>query len=296
MYEKRRVRPQRANRLFDMTPYLLLTPCFLIFGLFVFYPFFNNILYSLSLTQANGAISKYVGLKNYLRVLTSQNFWSSITVTLKFALIVGTFSFGIGVLLALAATTRRRGSRIYETMYAMPLVIAAAPAACIWYLFFQQAGLINYLFGTNARWLAQGSTALYCVAAVTVWANLGMNVIFLITGFRNVPQDLMESAELDGAGYLSRVFNVLVPIASPQIFFVVFFNIALSFTTFAQIRLLTDGGPYYTTNTLIYSIYVDAFRSSRFDQACAKSVMLFLVIFALTRIQFLFEERSVNYR
>ncbi|MFR8170231.1 MAG: carbohydrate ABC transporter permease [Marvinbryantia sp.] len=280
----------------EWTPYLLLLPSAVIFGGFVFLPFFKNIYTSLTLTDAVGNPIKFVGFRNYIRILTSEEFRSTILRTFRFALMVGIPSFLIGMVLALAATEHRRGSRIYETMYTIPLVIAAAPASVIWYLIFApHAGILNYLLGTDYAWLAEPDKAMQCVAIVTIWTGLGMNVIFLLTGFRNVPAELTESAQIDGAGYFSRLYHIVIPIASPQIFFVIFYNLILSFQTFAQIRLLTNGGPYQSTRTLIWSIYEEAFRNTRFDYACVQSVVLFLIVFILTRIQFLFEKKGVNY-
>lgn len=279
----------------EWTPYLLLLPSAVIFGGFVFLPFFKNIYTSLTLTDAVGNPIKFVGFRNYIRILTSEEFRSTILRTFRFALMVGIPSFLIGMVLALAATEHRRGSRIYETMYTIPLVIAAAPASVIWYLIFApHAGILNYLLGTDYAWLAEPDKAMQCVAIVTIWTGLGMNVIFLLTGFRNVPAELTESAQIDGAGYFSRLYHIVIPIASPQIFFVIFYNLILSFQTFAQIRLLTNGGPYQSTRTLIWSIYEEAFRNTRFDYACVQSVVLFLIVFILTRIQFLFEKQILN--
>lgn len=279
-----------------LLPYLLLFPSLVILGMFVFFPFVRNLVLSLTLTDVAGNVVKFVGFKNFERLFSNKAFLNSLSVSFRFALMVGIPTFVIGFMLALASTEQKRGSRIYETMYAMPLVIAAAPASAIWYMFFSSTGgMLNYLTGLNQMWLSDSNTAIWCVAAVTVWANLGLNCIFLLTGFRNVPQELIESAKIDGAGYLKRICKIVVPIASPQIFFVIFYNILSSFQTFAQVRLLTDGGPYYSTNVLIFMIYKEAFYNSRFYNACAMSVVLFLIIFIITRVQFMFEDRGVHY-
>lgn len=289
-------RGKRHGRKRELTPYFLLVPSLIILGIFVFLPFFKNIYLSLTLTDAAGNAIKFVGLRNYERILTSEEFQATLIRSFKFAALVGVPSFAIGFILALLATERKRGSRIYEIMYTISLVIAAAPASVIWYLIFApNAGILNYLLGSSHAWLAEPDVAIYCVAAVTVWTGLGMNVIFLLTGFRNVPSELLESASIDGANYWERLIHIVVPMASPQIFFVIFYNIVTSFQTFAQIRLLTNGGPYQSTRTLIWSIYEEAFRNTRFDYACVQSVILFLIVFILTRIQFLFEKKGVNY-
>ncbi|MEG0540955.1 MAG: sugar ABC transporter permease, partial [Angelakisella sp.] len=137
--------------------------------------------------------------------------------------------------------------------------------------------------------------ALYAIAFITVWLGCGINFIFLLTGFRNVPDDVIESATSDGAGYFTRLFRILVPMASPQIFFVIFYNITISFQSFAQVRLLTDGGPQYSTNVLVYSIYQSGIRDGRFETAFAQSVILFTIILIITIIQFSFEKKVVNY-
>lgn len=277
-------------------PYLLLLPSLIILAMFVFYPFVKNIILSLTMTDVQGNIVKFVGFKNYARLFSNKTFLNSLSISFRFALIVGIPAFVIGFALALAATEQKRGSRIYEMMYTMPLVIAAAPASVIWYMVFApNTGMLNYLLHSNNAWLANPSSAIWCVAAVTVWSNLGMNVIFLLTGFRNVPPELIESSKIDGAGYWTRVRKVVVPMASPQIFFVVFYNIVTSFQTFAQVRLLTDGGPYYSTNVLIFQIYKEAFYNSRFYTACTMSVVLFFIIFVITRVQFFFEKKGVHY-
>lgn len=289
-------RRKQYGRKGQMTPYFLLLPSLIILGIFVFLPFFKNIYLSLTLTDAAGNAIKFVGLRNYVRILTSEEFHGTLIRSFQFAALVGVPSFIIGFILALAATERKRGSRIYEIMYTISLVIAAAPASVIWYLIFApNAGILNYLLGSSRAWLAEPDVAIFCVAAVTVWTGLGMNVIFLLTGFRNVPSELVESASIDGANYWARLIHIVIPMASPQIFFVIFYNIVTSFQTFAQIRLLTNGGPYQSTRTLIWSIYEEAFRNTRFDYACVQSVILFLIVFILTRIQFLFEKRGVNY-
>lgn len=279
-----------------LLPYLLLLPSLVVIGMFVFYPFVRNIYLSFTMTDVAGNVVKYVGTRNYTRLFANKTFLNSLSISLRFAVMVGVPTFILGFILALAAAEQRSGSRIYETMYTMPLVIAAAPASAIWYMFFSSSGgMLNYLMGTQRMWLSDPSTAIWCVAAVTVWANLGINVIFLLTGFRNVPQELIESALIDGAGYFARVRKVIIPMASPQIFFVIFYNIIISFQTFAQVRLLTDGGPFYSTNVMIFQIYKEAFYNSRFYNACAMSVVLFLMIFIVTRIQFIFEEKGVHY-
>ena len=186
--------------------------------------------------------------------------------------------------------------RLYEVMYSLPMAVASAPAASIFiFLMRKDGGLINQMLGTDISWLRDPKWALLAVAFVTVWLSIGASYIFLLVGFRNVPEDLLESARLDGAGPVRRAFSVLIPVASPQIFFVVFLNISNAFKAFGQIKLLTEGGPNNATNTLIYSMYKNALLNGRYETACVQAILLFLIIFIVTRVQHALEERTVFY-
>jgi sn-glycerol 3-phosphate transport system permease protein len=285
------------KKTFVATPYLFLIPCLVIFGVFVFFPFIKTVLFSFTLTNSAGKPVEFVGLGNYIRQFRNEIFLNSLRVTLLFALMIGIPTFIIGFFLAALAASPERGGRIHEMLYSLPMAVASAPASVIWFILLSsgQSGIVNYFLRTNNSWLLDAKYALVSVAMVTVWLNIGVTFIFLLTGFRNVPDELIESARLDGAGYWTRLFRIITPIASPQIFFVIFLNVTTSFQSFAQIRLLTQGGPSYKTNVLVYTIYQAAIRDGRFETAFAQSVILFLIILAITIIQFKNEERMVHY-
>lgn len=278
-------------------PYLLILPAMALFITFTFYPFIKTIVLSFALTDKQGNFTKWVGIDNWVRVLSKGTFWKTVLITLKMAAInlVGTLS--IAMIFALLATKKVRFSKAYQTMYALPMAIASSPAAAIFlFIYRQKNGLLNNLLGVEQAWLLDQSTAIWCVCAMTIWMHIGTSFIFLLVGFRNVPEDLLESAYLDGAGPFKRIWNIILPMASPQIFFVLFMNIASSFKTFAQIKLLTGGGPVNSTKTLIYYIYENAIINGRFETACVQAIFLFLMIFLLTRIQFILEDKVVHYQ
>lgn len=279
------------------TPYLLLVPTLLLFAIFTYYPFFKTIFLSFSVTDKTGAFSKWVGMRNWVRVLGKESFWTTVGTTLKFAGLNLVFTFVIAMFFALLCMNKKRGSKIYEVLYAMPLAIASSPAAAIWlFLFRKESGLLNYFLGTAFAWTEDASVALIATSIVTIWMHVGASFIFLLVGFRNVSEELVESAIIDGAGPIRRIFSVLIPIASPQIFFVLFLNITNSFKAFAQIKLLTGGGPSNSTKTLIYSVYENAIINGRFETACVQALVLFVIIFLATRVQFFLEKRTVFYQ
>ena len=205
------------------TPYLLLAPSIILFTVFSFWPFLKTIVLSFSVTDKKGNFVKWVGLKMYQRVFTSKTFGLIFKNTWKFAAMVCLGTFIVAMFLALLSASKERGSRLYEVLYALPMAVASAPASSIFvFLMRKENGFINSLFGTNIAWIQDPKWALIAVAFVTVWLGIGSSYIFLLVGFRNVPEELIESAILDGAGPVRRAFSILIPLASPQIFFVVF--------------------------------------------------------------------------
>lgn len=278
-------------------PYLLVFPAMALFTLFTFYPFLKTIVLSFALTDKTGNFTRWIGTGNWVRVLSKDSFWDIIVVTLKMAGINLVFTFGVAMIFALLATKKVRFSKLYQTMYALPMAIASSPAAAIFlFMYRQQNGLLNNFFGTNIAWTNEMPYAVWSVCAMTIWMHIGVSFIFLLVGFRNVPEDVLESAWIDGAGPLRRIRSIILPLASPQIFFVLFLNIGSSFKSFAQIRLLTGGGPANQTKTLIYYIYENAIINGRFETACVQALFLFAMIFFFTRIQFALEKKVVHYQ
>ena len=286
----------RGKKTTDWTPYLMLFPTIAFFVIFVFYPFAKSIYLAFTITDRRGNPVQWVGLMNFERLFGQSNFWLILKNTFVFAAIVGLGTFLIAVLLAALCIRQRKGSRIYQTMYAITMAIASAPAAAIGMFVFKESGFLNQLLGTEVAWLTDKNTALYAVAAVTIWLRIGSSFLFLLVGFRAVSDDLQEAALIDGANSWKRFWKIIVPMASPQIFFVVFLNITGSFKAFGQIKLLTGGGPSSASETLIYSIYKNGILSGRFETGCAYSLILFACIFLVTRIQFLFEKKFVHYQ
>ena len=277
--------------------YFFILPAISLLLLFTYYPFIRAIVLSFALTNKRGNFSKWVGFANWLRVLQKAEFWKVVGITLKMAAINLTFTFTIAMIFGLMATKKVKFSKFYQTLYALPMAIATSPAAAIFlFIYSRHNGVLNNVLGTDIAWLLNQKTALWSVCAMTIWQHVGSCFIFLLVGFRNVPDELLESAYLDGAGPLRRIKDVIIPLASPQIFFVLFMSINSSFKTFNQIKLLTGGGPANSTKNLIYYIYENAIIHGRFETACVQALFLFVMIFILTRIQFLCEKRFVHYQ
>ncbi len=277
-------------------PYLLLIPNMILLGLFTFYPFIRSIVLSFCVTTPLGEIGQFVGTRMYEKVLKSASFINSLKVTLQYALMVGTGTVLLSMLFAMVCLEKRPGCRSYQTMFSLPVALASVPVCAIGLVIFRGDGFLNALLGTKTAWLSTKSTALTTTAIITIWNQVGMSFIFLLVGFRNVPETLVECTKLDGANYFQRFIHVYVPIASPQIFYVVFLNIIASFKAFGAINVLTEGGPSESTNILIYALYSNAFNRGRFETACVYAVVLCTLIFLVTRVQMILEKRTVHYQ
>lgn len=286
----------KGSVLSAMEPYFYLLPSLLVFGLFMYYPFFKTIYISLGLTDSHGTMIKFVGLKNYFETIASSDFINSLIVTIKYVIITVIPSITIGLVLALLANKKIKGSGIYKVMFSLPMSVSSSAAAIIWMIIFHPTiGVLNVILKTSIGWLIDPKYALVSVAAVTVWMNLGVNFIFILSGLKNVPEELVESASIDGAGYFKKLFRILLPIISPTLFFVIFINIMNAFQAFGQVNIMTGGGPGNATNVLVFSIYREAFFNGRFDSACVQSILLFIMMLGITLLQFRFEKKGVHY-
>lgn len=277
-------------------PYLMLLPMVLCLALFTFWPFLRSIYLSFFITDNVGNPGAFVGWRNYIRVLKSKDFMNSLKATLKYAAIVGVGTFSLSMILSLLSIRQVKGGKVYQTMYAIPMAIASVPVSALAIYLLSNYGIINHLLGTHIEFLSSQKYAIFSVAAVTIWSYIGSSFIFLLVGFRNVPGDLIEAATLDGASMIRKIFSVYIPLASPQIFFVIFLNILSSFKAFAIIKLLVGKGPADSTNILVFAVYSNAFLRGRFETACVYSLVLCLVIFIFTRIQQFCEKRMVHYQ
>ncbi|MFR3816862.1 MAG: carbohydrate ABC transporter permease [Turicibacter sp.] len=296
--DKEQVSKKKKVKLISkVEPFLYLTPAFAVFMVFVFYPFVKTIILSLSQTNLRGEIKSFVGVENFIELFQSPEFYNSVIVTFKFVLLVATPSVIIGFVLALLANNKLKGNRIYELMFSLPMAIASAPAAAIWTMIFHPTnGVLNFVLGQEVGWLTDPRYALISVAVVTTWLNLGLNFIFLTTGLRNIPTELLESSAIDGANFFHKLKNIIIPMVSPQMFLVIFMNLINAFQAFGQIKLLTQGGPGDSTNVLVHSIYREAFFNGRFETACTQALVLFVIMMIVTLLQFKFEKKGVHYQ
>ena len=260
--------------------YMYLIPSMVIFSIFLFYPFFKTIYLSLYKTNKLGEAKLYVGLDNYKSLLSNPSFYNSLWVTLEFVAIVVVGSMALGLLGAVLCSKAFPGIRVFSTSYALPMAVASSSGAMIFKIILNPTiGIVNKLLHVS----------------ITAWLNSGINFLYFSAGLGNIDDSIYERASVDGANAVQKFFKLTLPGLSPIMFYTLVVNIIQAFQSFGQVKILTQGGPGESTNLIVYSIYRDAFFNYRFGSAAAQSVVLFLIVMALTLVMFRMEKRGVKY-
>lgn len=281
---------------------LYLLPSLVVFVVFAFYPLVKSVYLSLYASNPFGyGAGVFVGLEQYRIALTSESYRNALVVTLLYTLYTVPLGLVIALALALLGNARVRGIAIFRTGYALPVSVSVAAGALIFLLLYNpSAGVLNYFLTSlglpAVQWLTRPRPALWAVSLITIWSTLGFNFILLLSGLQGIPEELYESARLDGADGPRLFWYLTLPLLSPSLFFVLVVSTINAFQSFAQIDLLTRGGPVDATNVVVYSIYRDAFVNSRTGYASAQAMILFVILLALTGLQFKVLERRVVYQ
>ena len=279
-----------------ISPYVYLLPSLVIFGIFLFYPFFKTIYLSLYKTNKMGQAKLFVGFGNYKELLTSPSFYNSLLVTIEFVAIVVAGSMLLGLLGALLCNKAFPGIRIFSTAYALPMAIASSSAAMIFKIMLDPTiGIVNKLLKLDINWIQDPKYALVSVAVLTAWLNSGINFLYFSAGLSSIDESIYERAAVDGANSFQMFYRLTLPGLGPILFYTIVVNIIQAFQSFGQVKILTQGGPGESTNLIVYSIYRDAFFNYRFGSAAAQSVILFLIIMVLTLLMFRAEKKGVSY-
>lgn len=241
----------------------------------------------------------YVGLANFVRVFRDGLSLKSMNVTTRFALMSVPLRVSAALFVALLLNSNIRGLGIYRTVYYIPSLIGAGVAVAImWRRVFGRRGLFNNfvaLFGIQGQdWIANPDTARFMLVLLSVW-QFGSSMLIFLAALKQVPRDMYESAEMDGAGTVRQFVRITVPLISPVIFFNLIINIITAFQVFTQARIITNGGPMNETMFMVLNIYNQAFRYGAMGYASALSWTLFMIIGLFTALSFLGSKYWVYY-
>lgn len=277
-------------------PWLYLLPALFFIVLFTYYPFAVTIGKSFFLTNSMGVIKEFVAFENYGRILHSKEFLISIKNTFIYAMLSVPVSIFIALFLALIANKRTRTSSVYETMFALTMAMSTSVCAMIFELIYNPSlGILNAALGTKISWLTDGRYILYSISFISVWMNIGFNFLFLLAAVRAVPEDLLESANIEGAGFFMKAEKVILPIISPTVFFLVINSLARAMMMSGLVIILTDGGRSGSASTMISYMYSQAILAQNYNNGYAAAIIAFIITFLLMLISFSAEKRTVYY-
>ncbi|MCY3695082.1 MAG: sugar ABC transporter permease [Chloroflexi bacterium] len=275
------------------TAYLFVLPSVIFIGVFVIVPIVGALYYSFTnydlLTPP-----EWVGLKNYQVIGKEPRFWPSVRNTMLFAL--GTVPAGVITSLLLAVLVNRaiRGIYFFRAMFYMPVVSSFVSVSLIFlWMYEPQFGLANAFLRAldlpASKWLRGPETALFAIILMSIWKNMGLNMVIYLAGLQGIPPHLYEAAEIDGAGRLSQMFRITVPLLAPTTYFVVIVYFIGALQMFVQVFIMSCndpagscGGPLDSTITIVMLIYLEAFLALRMGFAAALSFILFVLIGAVT--------------
>ena len=276
--------------------WLFLAPALALIGVFFFLPVAAALVLSLTdfdiYAVASSENTRFVGLNNYIQLLRTPLFWSSLQNTFYFALVGGplTIAVSLGAALLLNAKLVRWLS-FFRTIYFTPFVTTLVAVAIVWrYLYHARYGLLNY--GLQALgiapidWLGDPHWAMPAIIVMAVWKNFGYNMLIFIAGLQSIPGELYDAANVDGAGPVRQFINVTLPMLGPTLLFVGVITMIGYFQLFAEPYVMTQGGPLRATTSVVLYMYEEGFRWWRMGYAAAIAFVLFVVILIATLIQF----------
>jgi sn-glycerol 3-phosphate transport system permease protein len=281
-------------------PYLLVLPQVAITLVFFIWPAGQAIWQSMLVEDPFGLSTAFVWFENFELLFDDPTYLNSLKVTVIFSLGVTGGAIGVGLVLAATADRVLHGAGAYKTLLIWPYAVAPAVAGVLWmFLFNPSVGIIAYLLqGMGADWniYRDGSDALIMVVIAAAWQQVSYNFIFFLAGLQAIPKSLIEAAAIDGAGPMKRFWSIVFPLLSPTTFFLLVVNVVYAFFyTFGIIHATTQGGPANATEILVYKVYRDGFVALDLGGSAAQSVILMLIVIALTVVQFRYIERRVEY-
>lgn len=275
----------RRDRRFGI---LLTAPGLAALLLVVLFPIFFTIFTStFDYTLVHRSYDTFVGVDNYKNAITEEYFAGSLWVTVKFVIAVVLIEFLIGFTVALMLNTVTRFKNIYYPILLMPLLINPVVVAQIWRMFLHpELGIVNYLIGlvgiAKVNWLGDPDIAFWTVVMVDIWHQVSFMVILLLAGLAALPREPYEAARMDGASTLQAFFYVTLPLMRPVIAVTLLIRLIFAVKTFDLVFIMTRGGPGTATDLISYYIYRSAFFGLNIGEASALSVILLVIVLALT--------------
>ncbi|MGQ0641124.1 MAG: carbohydrate ABC transporter permease [Gemmatimonadaceae bacterium] len=282
--------------------WIFVAPALALIGVFFLLPIAAALLLSLTdfdiYAIGDLANARFVGLRNYARLLETPLFWKALGNTFYFALVGGPLSIAASLGAALLLNHKLvRLKGLFRTIYFAPFVTTLVAVAIVWrYLYHTRYGLINYALGALGiapiDWLGDPTWAMPAIIVMAVWKNFGYNMLIFIAGLQSIPEELYEAAHLDGAGAWQRFRNITLPMLAPTFVFVGVITMIGYFQLFAEPYVMTQGGPLRSTTSVVLFMYEEGFRWWRMGFAAAVAFVLFGIILFWTLLQARMQRRA----
>ena len=281
-------------------PWVLLAPQVAVIAVFFFWPAGQALVQSLQQQDAFGTSVEWVGLENFRRLWADESYLESFKTTALFSVLVAGLGLSLSLALAVFADRVLHGATVYKTLLIWPYAVAPAVAGVLWlFMLAPSIGIVSYaLRGLGLEWnhLLDSSQAMTLIVLAAVWKQISYNFLFFLAGLQSIPKSLIEAAAIDGAGPWRRFWTIVFPLLSPTTFFLLVINVVYAFfDTFAIVDAATEGGPGKDTAILVYKVYYDGFKALDLGGSAAQSVILMVIVVALTVVQFRYVEKKVNY-
>ena len=279
------------------TPYLFLLPAAAVLILFFFIPFFQTI--GLSFFDYSSSLYKpeFNGIDNYIKLFREPVFYKVMFNTFMYLVIAVPFLVTFPLFIAILINQKIRGITLYKILIYFPVIISIVVAAIAFKWLYAGEGILNYLMSlfhlSPIGWLTDTKWALFSVALVTVWKGIGYYMMIYLASLMSVPQDLYEACDIDGADFWQKHFTVTIPHIMPTIALVSTISTISAMKVFAEIYVMTKGGPLNSSKTIVYYIYERAFENLDLGYASALAVVLLIVVMAFSLINiFCFEKNK----
>ena len=276
----------------SLAGYGLIAPALLFFVAFSFYPLWRIIWLGLHQQNRTGTRQRWVGPSQYVDVLTGEEFRGGLWITAQFVLLTVPVGLVLGVLLASAVNRRLRGIKVFQVIFSSTIASSTAVTAVVFLVLLEPT--IGYISNPWIFDLLDPDRAIYAVALTGVWQNLGLTFVITLAGLQAVPDDVLEAARLDGFGPARIFWRITVPLIAPTLLFLSVALTIFGLQAFAQIDVLTGGGPAGSTEVLVYKIF-NSQDPRNLGEGSVMSVGLFAVTAVVAAIQFWLLERRVHY-
>lgn len=284
----------------SLLPYLLVAPQILITLVFFIWPASQAVYQSFLIEDAFGLSTEFVWFENFELLVDDEQYLQSFGRTILFSAAVAVLSMGSALVLAGFADRVVRGATTYRTLMIWPYAVAPVLAGALWvFMFNPTLGIFPFLLdmiGIDWNHYLNGTQAMMLVIFAAAWKQIAYNFLFYLAAMQSIPRSLIEAAAIDGAGPVRRFVDHIFPLISPTTFFLLVINAVYAFfDTFGIIHAVTQGGPANATTILVYKVYNDGFVGLDLGGSAAQSVILMVMVIAMTVVQFRYIERKVEY-